>query len=281
MPLPGIEGGFRGEAAMEEVKALVAIGPRAAGTDGAEKAANHLSDRLKALNLIPSIDIFSEETPSGTLILRNVSAEIPGDNDQLVVLVSHFDTKSGLGDAFVGANDSGSSSGVLLEMARVLAAAPSRPFTFLVAFVDGEECRQAYGPKDGLHGSRRLAQQLARTGRSAKVKAVFVIDMVGDRDLTVTIPRNGSPELVDRIFTAAHELGVREKFGLHTRNVTDDHVPFLESAIPAIDIIDFAYGPTEATYWHTPADTVDKLSAESLETVGRVVLRAAWSLPTR
>jgi glutaminyl-peptide cyclotransferase len=108
---------------MDEVRALVAIGPRPAGSGGAEKAATHLSNRLKALNLIPSMDVFSETTPSGALIFRNVTAEIPGDSDRIVVLASHYDTKSGLGDAFVGANDSGSSSGVLLEITRVLAAA--------------------------------------------------------------------------------------------------------------------------------------------------------------
>lgn len=264
---------------MEEVRALVAIGPRPAGSAGAEKAANHIGDRLSLLGLIPSVDVFSEMTPSGMLVFRNVMAEIPGNGDRITVLVSHYDTKAGLGDRFVGANDSGSSSGVLLEAARVLAAASSLPSAFILAFVDGEECQRSYGPGDGLHGSRRLAQRLTRDGRAAKVQAVYVIDMAGDRDLTVTLPRNSTPKLINRIFTAAHELGVRDRFGLHTSSIVDDHVPFLDGGMPAVDVIDFAYGPPAATYWHTIDDTLDKLSAQSLETVGRVVIRAALQPP--
>jgi glutaminyl-peptide cyclotransferase len=260
---------------MDEVRALVAIGPRPAGSAGAEKAANHLADRLSALGLVPSVDVFSEMTPSGMLVFRNVMAELPGNSDRITILVSHYDTKAGLGDRFVGANDSGSSSGVLLETARVLAAASSLPTAFIFTFVDGEECQLSYGRGDGLHGSRRLAQRLVRDGRAARVKAVFVIDMVGDRDLTVTLPRNSTPALINRIFAAAHELGVRDRFGLHASAILDDHVPFLDGGMPAVDVIDFAYGPPAATYWHTTNDTLDKLSAQSLETVGRVVIRAA------
>lgn len=269
-PLPAVDGAR----ALEETARVVALGPRVAGTAGAERAAAYLVERLAALGLEPRLDRFEEEAPAGRMTFRNVSARLPGSEAGLVLLVSHYDTKGDVAPDFAGANDSGSSTGLLLELARVLRAQRRGPeLEFL--FVDGEECRVAYGPRDGLHGSRRRAAQLRASGEARQVRAVLVLDMIGDRDLTVTLPRNGTPALLRAILAAAEEEGLRDRFRLGDGAILDDHVPFLDAGLPAVDLIDFEYGigPSDNRYWHTPDDTLDKLSADSLELVGRVVLR--------
>jgi len=266
---------FSGARAFAETEALVQISPRDAGTGGGRIAAIHLETRLKALGYKTVVDTFSEETPSGKMFFNNVLGRLPGNTDRLIILASHFDTKAGISDDFQGANDSGSSSGVLLELARVLSERAPFETEFLVAFFDGEECRTKYGPTDGLHGSRRLAQKILAGGGADLVEAMILLDMVGDKDLNITVPRNSSQKLVKELFFAAHEVGVRPVFSLGPGSMLDDHVPFLLAGMPAIDVIDFEYGsaPGLNDYWHTEEDTLDKLSAESMQTVGDVVLR--------
>ena len=271
---------FDGAKAMAETEALVKISPRDAGGGGARRASVQLESRLKALGLKTAVDTFSEDTPNGKMHFNNVLGRIPGKTNRLIVLASHFDTKSGIAKDFQGANDSGSSSGILMELARVLKKRGPIETEFLIAFLDGEECRKEYGPHEGLHGSRHLAQQIYDAGGAKLVKAVIVIDMVGDRDLNISIPRNSSPELVKELFYAAHELGVRPKFSLGPGSILDDHVPFLLAGMPVVDVIDFDYGsaPGLNDYWHTPKDTLDKLSVKSLQTVGDVVMRMVENL---
>lgn len=274
------EASFDGAKAMVETEALVEISPRDAGSGGGRRAAVHLETNLKALGLNAAVVAFSEETPSGKMFFNNVLARIPGKTDRLIVLASHFDTKSGISKDFQGANDSGSSSGVLLELARVLKKRGPFETEFMIAFLDGEECREQYGPHDGLHGSRHLAKQIVEEGGARHVEAVIVLDMIGDRDLNITIPRNSSKKLVSALFSAAHETGARSQFGLASGDILDDHVPFLVAGMPAIDLIDFKYGsaPNLNDYWHTTNDTLDKLSVESLQTVGDTVLRLVENL---
>jgi glutaminyl-peptide cyclotransferase len=286
---PLVPAAFSGDRAFREVESFVALGPKVAGTDAARRVALHLRHRLEELGVAAEIDEFSEATPSGTNQFRNVIGRFPGSSD-LIILIAHYDTKGGIGERFVGANDSGSGVGVLLELARVLKAgrtgraggdAPPVPRPSVwIAFLDGEECRVAYGPSDGLHGSRRLARQASEAGGRTRVKAVILLDMVGDRDLTVTIPRNSTPELTRLAFEAAQAEGVRPAFSLYPGSILDDHVPFLSAGMPAIDLIDFEYGSgaRKNDFWHTEKDTMDKLSAESLATVGRVVIRMVNAL---
>ena len=271
---------FDGARAFAETEALVQISPRDAGTGGGRIAAIHLETRLKALGYKTVVDTFSEETPTGKMFFNNVLGRLPGNTDRLIILASHFDTKAGISEDFQGANDSGSSSGILLELARVLSEGAPFETEFLMAFFDGEECRTKYGPTDGLHGSRRLAQQILAGGGADWVEAVILLDMVGDQDLNITVPRNSSQKLVKELFFAAHEVGVRPVFSLGPGSILDDHVPFLLAGMPAIDVIDFEYGsaPGLNDYWHTPNDTMDKLSAESMQTVGDVVLRMVENL---
>lgn len=270
---------FDGEKALAETEALVRIVPRDASTGGARRAAVHLEARLKELGLKTTIDTFSEETPAGKMHFNNVLGRLPGKTKRLIVLASHFDTKSGISPTFQGANDSGSSSGVLMELARVLARQELET-EFLIAFLDGEECREQYGPTDGLHGSRQLAQQIADGGGARYVEAVIVLDMIGDRNLNITVPRNSDPKLVKELFFAAHEVGARSSFGLGKGSILDDHVPFLLAGMPAIDVIDFEYGsaPGLNDYWHTEEDSLDKLSADSMQTVGDTILQMVKNL---
>lgn len=263
-----------GECAYREVEQFVALGPKVPGTEGARKAATHLMDRLSTLGLQAERDDFTDAVPGGTGTFVNVTATVPGKQPGLVVLAAHWDTKSGI-DGFVGANDSGSGVGLLLALAPILKGGAGRGPSVMLAFLDGEECRVSYTPHDGLHGSRHLAGSLVASGRAREVLAVIVLDMVGDRNLKVAIPRNGTPKLKSAVFKAAEDGGVRETFSLARLEILDDHQPFLDAGMPAIDLIDFDYGsvPGLNDYWHTPADTLDKLSSSSLELVGRVVVR--------
>ncbi len=273
-------GAVDGANALAEARALVALGPRAAGTPGARAAANHLRARLAALGVAAKLEAFVEEAPGGPLTFWNVMATLPAAGAGAaeapwMFLGSHFDTKAGIGPGFEGANDSASSTGLLLELARVLKAAGPLPVNLGLMFFDGEECRVAYAAYDGLHGSRHAARALRRARPPLRVGAVLILDMIGDRDLSVTLPRNASPELLSRVFAAAAAEGARDRFSLMPGGLLDDHVPFLEAGFPALTIIDFHYGsaPGLNDYWHTSKDTLDRLSADSLGLVGRVALR--------
>ena len=269
--------GELGAAALREALDFVALGPKAAGTPEGRAAADYLAARLAAMGLDAETDPFEEATPAGTLEFRNVVARLPGAGDGIVVLGAHYDTKTGI-EGFAGANDSGSGTGVLLALAPVLAAWRDRPFEIRLAFFDGEECQVHYGSGDGLHGSRRMAQSLAGSGEAARVRGMLLADMVGDASLDVRMPRNGDAAWIRRILRAAEAEGARAHFGLMAGGGTmlDDHVPFLQAGMPAVDLIDFTFGsaPGKNDYWHTAADTPDKLSADSLDTVARVILRA-------
>ena len=271
-----------GASALARVVALCALGPRNAGTPGNERAAQWLAAELQKEGLESRIDTFTNETPSGTLVCHNVLASIPScATGECIVLLSHFDTKTGISTNFIGANDGGSSTGLLLEFAHVLRHSPLRQCNVLFGFLDGEECRVQYGPHDGFHGSRRLAAQLA--SKTREVRAVILLDMIGDRDLTVTLPANGSPQLTQLVLESANKAGVREKFQLAEGRVLDDHQAFLEAGFPAVDLIDFVYGsaPGLNDYWHTPADTLDKISDASLTAVGQVVAEMLGQLDAK
>ncbi len=246
--------------------------PRDAGTPGAEIAARWIHDRLAERGIDVRIDRFTDPTPRGTKPFFNVLATLPGTGDAWIVLLSHFDTMSGIGGGFQGANDSGSSTGLLIELAAILRAAGPLPHNILCGFMDGEECMLAYSERDGFHGSRRLARQMKAEGRS--VKAVILMDMVGDRDLKLTVPRNSTAALRLLALKAAEATGDRDRIGLFDGIVYDDHQAFLDLGFPAVNLIDFEFGsaPGLNDYWHTPADTLDKLAVESLLTTGRIVL---------
>jgi len=266
---------FDGQRASQEVQMLLARGPRDAGTPGALRAAEHLRGRLETHGVFAELDSFAEPAPPGKLTFHNVIGLLPGkEGGGVIVLAAHYDTKSGMPPGFQGANDSGSGCGVLLELARVLAGQPLK-HEILFAFFDGEECIRRYGKHDGLHGSQRLMRQLVESGEAKRVKAVIVLDMIGDADLNITIPANSTPELVERVFAAARAAGHRKVFSFYGGEILDDHDPFFQVGIPAIDLIDFCFGsaPGRNDYWHTENDTLEHISAESLNMVGETVLK--------
>lgn len=246
--------------------------PRDAGTPGAERAAGWIAERLRERGLTARIDTFTDPTPRGPKQFHNVLAEIPGASDEWIILLSHFDTMSGIGGGFEGANDSGSSTGLLIEMAAALQAAGPYRHNLLFGFMDGEECMVSYSERDGFHGSKRLARQQKQSG--AKIRAVILMDMVGDRDLKLLVPRNSTASLRLLALEAAEATGDRAKIGLFDGDIYDDHQAFLDLGYPAVNLIDFEFGskPGRNDYWHTPADTMDKICPDSLLVTGRIVM---------
>ncbi len=263
-----------GNRAFEEMEAFLTTGPRVSGQPAARRAAEHIAQRLRAHGLTAAIDTFSDTTPAGPLDFHNVVGTRPGAAPGLILFGGHFDTKAGIADDFIGANDSGSSTGLLLELARVYGAADWKGPALLFAFFDGEEARFTYSDIDGLHGSRRLARKLKEDGRAGRVLAMINVDMIGDRDLTITLPADTPPRMARLAFAAADNLGLRSRISYFPSSILDDHVPFQRIGIPAIDLIDFQYGsrPGLNDYWHTPADTIDKLSPASLAASGRIAI---------
>ena len=267
-------GTFDGQRAFAEVEALVQISPRDAGTPNGRKAAEHILQRLKDNGIAAEIDTFNDQTPEGQKTMHNIIGRIPGKTDRWIILGSHFDTMPGI-ENFQGANDGGSSTGVLLELARILA--PQQPDVgIMLVFFDGEEGIAGYIPGDGLHGSRHLANQLVESGAYKQIDAMILLDMVGDADLHITIPANSSRALIKEVLDAAHATGHREHVSVSRHSIIiDDHVPFLQIGIPAINLIDFKYGsqPGLNDFWHTSDDHLQNISAESLEISGQIALQ--------
>jgi hypothetical protein len=272
---------FDGARAFNHVKAQVEFGPRPAGSAALEKTREYIVRELKSYGLKTTLDEFTDATPRGKVKFKNVIAELPGETSAIIILASHYDTKPIREFVFLGANDGGSSTGALIELARVMAAdKQKRKFTYQFVFFDGEEafCREwseCLNGKDHTYGSRHMVERLKQENQLNRIKAMILLDMIGDRDLTIPREQGSSQWLVEAIWGTAQQLGYKEEFPSRPYDVSDDdHMPFLRAGIPAVDIIDFEYGdgPEDNSYWHTKEDTLDKLSARSLKIVGDVVL---------
>jgi Zn-dependent M28 family amino/carboxypeptidase len=234
---------------------------------------------LRRLGVTVQEDRFMAATPDGPMTMVNMIAKFPGVSGRVVVISGHYDTKIMPGINFVGANDGGSSSGLLLEMARTLSAMQRRDEVWLVWF-DGEEAVREWTGSDSLYGSRRLAAKWLADGTAQRIRALINVDMIGDRDLGILQESNSTPWLRQLVWQSAQSLG----YGRHFLNVQvpieDDHAPFLRAGIPALDLIDFDYGPNNS-WWHTAQDTMDKLSPRSFEAVGRTLVEAIRRLESR
>jgi hypothetical protein len=262
--------GVDGRAALRHVERLVAIGPRVAGSPGGEQARAYIVGELRRAGVEALVQPFEADTPHGRLRLANVVARLPGRRPDVVMLAGHYDTKLFKEFRFVGANDGGSSTALLLELARRLAKAP-REYTVWVVWFDGEEARVSWTAQDSLYGSRHMAAELAREGRLPR--AMLLVDMIGDRDLNIRRETASTPWLTDILWASAARLGHAKHFLSESQPVEDDHAPFLRAGVPAALLIDFDFPP-----WHTAADTLDKVSARSLAVVGDVVLDALPSI---
>jgi glutaminyl-peptide cyclotransferase len=277
VPKPAVE--FSGAQALEYTRRVVAFGPRPPGSAAIVKLRNYIIGELKLRGCEVLTDDFTAQTPLGPLAMRNIIARFPGKSGKAVAFSGHYDTKHMPGISFVGANDGGASTGFLLEMARVLAARPRTDDVYLIWF-DGEEAIGPWSATDGVHGSRHLARKWGADGTLAKLKALINVDMIGDRDLGILYELNSTAWLRELVWETAERLGYGKYFLKTPAAIEDDHVPFLRAGVSALDLIDFDYGPGNS-HWHTPADTVDKLSARSLEVVGRVLLAVLPALEAR
>ncbi|MGH9803590.1 MAG: M28 family peptidase, partial [Candidatus Acidiferrales bacterium] len=268
-----------GGRALEHVRALAQVGARVPGTQGHAWAQAYIIRHLRLAFAaeIEEVD-FAAVTPRGAIPMKNIIGKFPGPSDDIIVLAGHYDTFNREG--FVGANDAGSSTALLLELARVLGRQQSNSATVWVVFFDGEEAFEQWGPRDGIFGSRYQAGAWQRDATLERIKAVIVVDMIGDADLTLRRDLNSTPWLTDLIWQIAREKGYSAHFLEESIAVEDDHAPFLRLGVPAVDLIDFQYGP-DNRYWHTSEDTLDKLSARSLQIVGEVVLEAVARLGQR
>ena len=225
---------------------------------------------------------FEEQTPAGKTAFRNIVAELPGRSREWVLIGAHYDAKKFFSTTgFQAANDGASGVAALLGMIRALEQHPGKPsYTLRFVFFDGEECLYNYSENDGLHGSRALARHYEKTGELKKCRAMILLDMIGDRDLNLTIPANVSPALsgrLEQLIAKLHPELRREKLAY---DMLDDHVPFLQRGVPALDLIDFDYGPNNS-YWHTAGDTLEHISAESICTAADLTLALIWNLPPR
>jgi acetylornithine deacetylase/succinyl-diaminopimelate desuccinylase-like protein len=279
---------FDGQMAYAHVEKLVAFGARPPGTEAHRKMQAYLVEELKKLGLRVEEHKFTADTPRGKVEFNNIIAWLDAGRD-ILLLGSHYDTKWYDEFVFVGANDAGSSTGALLEAARVLAANKGAlRDTVAMVFFDGEECFVRYTQTDGFYGSRRLIADWKKDGTLGRIKAMLHMDMVGDRDLTLTLSLDDDPTLATAAMDAAEALGARHKVKLMSGAglINDDHTLFKAEGIPALNLMDFEFGsqPGLNDYWHTSEDTLDKVSAESLLTVGRLLLKlvpVAQSMPSR
>ncbi len=268
-PKPNIWEEFSGERALAHVQHLVDLGPRPAGSQALEKSRAYITAELQSSGWNVTRQIFTDDTPIGKISFANLIADFAhpanASTPPSVLLCSHYDTKTFSTVSFVGANDGGSSTGALLEMARVLGAHPPLASRIQLVFFDGEEAYENFTDTDGLYGSRYFAKQLVAQDKVKQFRGGIVWDMIGDSALTITLPPDSPAQMAEGIFAAADALGVRKHFTYFHGGITDDHTPLNAAGIPTIDLIDFDYPP-----WHTAEDTIDKLSAASLQTIGAV-----------
>jgi glutaminyl-peptide cyclotransferase len=266
-------GRFDSDLAFQDLEAQVAIGQRPAGSPESRETAELIADRLREAG-VRNVRI---QRPH-----LNVVATIPGDEPDRIVVGAHHDTKDDVGAGFQGANDGASGVAVVLELARALAPRVDGPSVHLALF-DAEEAR---GDRDflsdGLRGSRQYVEYAERGGLQGsppldEIGAMVLFDLVGDCDLQIPYEPNSSRDLYEQFARGARQVdGDPAPFEGQAESILDDHIPFAEAGIPAVDLIDFTFGPGPAPggYWHTPEDTLDKVCAESLDAVGEAALRA-------
>ena len=242
------DSGFSGTRALADVRKLVAIGPRVAGTPGAAKARDYITEQLKAAGLAVQEQAFDASTPRGSVHMINLLAVIPGIPPpeapsqvpvQRIIVAGHYDTKLFKEFTFVGANDGGSSAALLIELARALKPR-TLPMDVELLFLDGEESVGEWQGSDHTYGSRYYVQAAKKAGALKTIGALVLVDMIGDKDLRIMKEANSTPWLTESVWGAASRLGRREFVG-ETTTVEDDHLEFLEEGVPAVDIIDLDY----------------------------------------
>ncbi len=259
---------FSGASALEFTRQAVAFGPRPSGSEANRKLQAYITSELQKDGCELSDDSFTARTFRGAIPMKNILCKFPGRSGKAIAITGHFDTKLYPGRHFVGANDGGSSTGLLLELAHALAHQPRVDDVYIV-FFDGEEALGEWSASDSVYGSKHLADRWKQDGTAKRMKALINVDMIGDKSLNIKQEPDSNAALIRLVWGAAADLGYSHYFLDESQEIEDDHLPFIKIGIPSIDIIDFDYPP-----WHEDDDTMDKLSAKSLEIVGAVMLES-------
>ena len=267
---------FDGARAFEDLRRMVEIGPRPAGSPAIEKTRDYIRKELTAAGLKVEDQAFDARTPLGTVRMVNLRATLPGLSQDRgrIVIGGHYDTKLVKEFRFVGASDAGSSAAFLLELARALKGR-SNALPIELLFLDGEEAVVEWSGQDHTYGSRHYVEQLKKAGTVKDVRAFILVDMIGDKDLGIRREQNSTAWLKDTIWSSAKRLG-RVEFLDEETPIEDDHLEFLAAGIPSVDIIDL-----DDPAWHTADDTLENVSARSLQVVGDVLLAALPLIETR
>jgi glutaminyl-peptide cyclotransferase len=282
-PPASTTGGFDGAKAFEHVRKLVEIGPRPPGSDGIHRAQAYIVGQLKSFGCQLEQHNFNGSTPLGDIAMENIIAKVPGTGRDIVLYTTHYDTLRMAN--FVGADDGGSGTGTMLELARVFCSRQAKSaLNVWIVFFDGEEAQNNWTDKSSVQwmdtnstfGSREMAASMALAGDLERVKAMILADMIGSSDLRIKRDTGSTPWLVDLIWSTAARLGYQKVFLDEPYTVGgDDHFSFIRRGVPGCDIIDFDIEPT---YWHTPADTLDKVDPRSLAIMGHVLVETLPAL---
>src|SRR6266852_560431 len=272
-PPPERTGGFDGKRAFAHVAKQVAFGPRPSGSPAIVQLQEYIQSQLASYGCKVETDDFHADTPACRLPMKNIVAKIPGDKPGILMLATHYDTKR-LED-FVGANDGGSSTGVMLELARLLCPQHGA-YQVWITFFDREEAVKDWSDTDSRYGSREMAAKLAMKGELPKIKAFLLADIVGNHPLRFLRDSDSPPALADLVWKTAANLGYSSFFVNESTPIEDDHLSFGKRGVPVVDVIDLI--EIQRTYWHTPQDTLDKVSAKSLAVTGHVLLESVKQL---
>jgi hypothetical protein len=265
---PAEPAGFNGGRAFEDLKHVVSFGPRPSGSPALLKTREWLIHELRDAGAEAEQDSFTASTPIGPIPMANLIAKFPGTGRETVIVAGHYDTKRFDDFRFVGANDGGSSAALLVELARVLNG-QKHTLNYWLVFLDGEEAVRTWSDTDSVYGSRHLVEKLSESGELSRIKALILVDMIGNAQLRIPRETNSTPWLADLVFKTAQRLGYAKYFVNSQDAVEDDHIPFINAGVSALDLIDSDFGPN--SYWHTAQDTPDHCSPLSLTIVGRVV----------
>jgi glutaminyl-peptide cyclotransferase len=274
-------GGFDGAKAYDQVAKFVAFGPHPPASDAIRALQGYIHSQLQGSGCDVDEDDFTAPTPIGAMAMKNIVAKVPGTGQGIILLLTHYDTKRV--DNFVGAEDGGSSTGLMLEMARVLCGRPKQANAVWIAFLDGEETQAQFDwdDNDSTYGAREMAARLGVSGDSKRVRAVILADMIGQKNLKIQREPDSTKWLTELIWRTAASLGYKDIFVPQDQGpVGDDHQPFLKRGLPAADIIDFS-GYSDPGYWHTAQDTLDKISPRNLAIVGHVILGSVNALQAK
>ena len=267
---------FDSARAYEHVRHLVEIGPRPSDSDGIRRAQAYIIDQLKSYGCPVEEHDFHASTVLGNLAMKNIVVKLRGTSPGIILYTTHYDTVRI--PRFVGADDGGSGTGTMIELARLFCAR-KHSLNVWIAFFDGEEAQGNWTDAasvrwndDGSNntfGSREMAAQMALSGELKRVKAMILADMIGPPNAKITRDPGSTRWLTDFIWRTAAQLGYQETFVSESYEVGgDDHFSFIRRGVAGCDLIDFS---VRDTYWHTPQDTLDKIDRQSLAIVGRVL----------